>query len=274
MSIFSERFLEKAKTRRRRVGIGIRRPVPETIASLQRAAEVAEIVVVGPKVDGFESIVEADEDEASRKLISLLKDGKIDALVRGQVKDSFTLDEFHRQFGRVPLPSNRKVCPGIMEKGDYSFIVSTCSIYQGMTIEDKKFEIDRIIRYMEEDLGLVPKIGVMSTLRPTSKIGKYPLLDNMAKLNSELAAYLRGRGYDATEYYFEYETAVWNRANLIVPSMGLIGNAWMKALLYLGDWKLIACPYLDFGVAYEDGTRNEKDFYWHIVHAAAMANSR
>ena len=46
----------------------------------------------------------------------------------------------------------------------------------------------------------------------------------------------------------------------------------MKALMYLGEWKLLACPYLNMGVIYEDGSRNEKDFYWHIVHCVAMAN--
>jgi hypothetical protein len=56
--------------------------------------------------------------------------------------------------------------------------------------------------------------------------------------------------------------------------MGLVGNAWMKALLYLGGWDLIACPYLDLGVAYEDGSRNEKDYFWHIIHCAAMVGEK
>lgn len=267
-------FLERAKKQKRKIAIGIMRPIQETAESLKRASEYADLVVVGAKVPGFENIVEPDQDTASVKLIGLLKDGKVDGIVRGQVKDSFTLDEFHRQFGKEPLPSNRKVCPGVLQKDEYCFVTCTASIYQGMTIEDKKFEVDRIIRYMEEDLGLTPKIGVMSSLRPTSKVGKYPLLDDIAKINAELAEYLRGRGYDAAEYYFEYETAVWNHSNLIVPSMGLVGNAWFKALLYLGGWNVLACPYLDLGVVYEDGTRNEKDFFWHIVHAVAMANNK
>ena len=162
----------------------------------------------------------------------------------------------------------------MLQKGEYCFVVSTSSIYQGMTLEDKIFEGERIIKYMKEDLGIEPKIGIMSSLRPTSKIGKYPLLDQMAAINTELAKYLQKKGYDAKEYYFEYETAVWEGANLIIPAMGLVGNAWLKALMYLGDWQILACPYLDLGVIYEDGSRNEKDFYWHIVHAVAMVNAR
>lgn len=268
----SKVFLERAAKQKRKIGITILRPIPETVESLKKASQYADLTVIGAKVDGFENIVEEDDEQASEILIKLLKDKKVDGIVRGQVKDSYTLDVFYRQFEMEPLPSNRKICPAVMQKGEYCFVVSTCSIYQGMNIEDKKYEVDRIIKYMEEDLSMTPKIGIMSTLRPTSKVGKYPLLDQYAEINKQLAEYLQNKGYNAKEYYFEYETAVWDHVNLIVPSMGLVGNAWLKALVYLGDWKLLSCPYLDIGVVYEDGTRNEKDFFWHIVHAAALAN--
>jgi predicted methyltransferase MtxX (methanogen marker protein 4) len=269
-----ELFLQRAKKQKRIIGIGIMRPIPETVESLKKASEYADLTVVGARVEGFKNIVEPDQDIASQKLIQLLKEEKVDGIVRGQVKDSFTLDEFHRQFGRKPLPSNRKVGPGVMHKGPYTFVVSTCSIYQGMTLEDKIYEVERIIKYMEEELNVKPKIGVMSTLRPTSKVGKYPSLDAAAEVNHQLAEHLKSKGYETKEYYFEYETAVWDGATLIIPSMGLVGNAWLKALLYLGDWTLISCQYLDLGVVYEEGTRNEKDFFWHVVSAVATANSR
>lgn len=272
MNDISQQFLLAAKKQKRRIGIAIMRPIPETMESLKKASELADLVVVGAEINGFENIIEPDQDQAARTLIELLKEKKVDGIVRGQVKDSFALDEFHRQFGKPPLPSNRKVCPAVLSNGDYSFVVTTCSIYQGMTLEDKKFEVDRTIQYMRDELGIVPKIGIMSSLRPTSKVGKYPQLDDIAKINSELCNYLVKKELDAREYYFEYETAVWDRCNLIVPAMGLVGNAWMKALLYLGGWKLLSCPYLDLGVVYEDGSRNEKDYYWHIIHAVAMAN--
>jgi len=272
----SDIFLEvvKKQVRKPKIGITILRPIPETIASLKRAAEYADLTVIGAKVEGFKNIMEEDQDKASALLINLLKTGQVDGIVRGQVKDSFTLDEFHRQFGKEPLPSNRKIGPGILEKGDHSFVVSTCSIYQGMTLADKKNEVERIIKYMKEDLQVEPDIAIMSSLRPTSHVSQYPILDDLAAINQALAAYLKEKGYKVKEYYFEYESAVWQNANLVIPAMGLVGNAWLRALVYLGDWQMIACPYLDLDVAYEDGSRNEKDFFWHIVHCAAMINGR
>jgi len=265
-------FLEQAKRQKRKIAIAIMRPIPETMASLKKASQYADLIVVGAKVDGFNNIIEEDQDKASEILISLLKDKKADGIVRGQVKDSYTLDVFYKQFNMEPIPSNRKVGFAVLKKGEYCFTATTCSIYQGMTIEDKIYEVDRIIKYMKEELGIEPKIGVMSSLRPTSKVGKYKSLDDAAEINRQLAEYLRNKDHDVTEYYFEYETAVWNGCNLIVPSMGLVGNAWFKALLYLGDWEFLSCNYLDLGVVYEDGTRNEKDFFWHIVHAVSLCN--
>lgn len=269
----TQAFIEKAAKKRRKIGIAILRPIPETMESLKKASKYANLVVVGAKVEGFENIVEKDSDKASQILIGLLKEKKVDGIVRGQVKDSYTLDEFHRQFSKEPLPSNRKVCPAIMQKGNYCFVVATCSVYHGLNLEDKIYEVERLIKYMKEEMKIEPKIAVMGILRPTSKKGKYQLLDDISTKCSQFYEYLINKGYDAKEYYMEYETAVWEGRNLIVPSIGFVGNSWLKSLLYLGDWKLMACPYLDLGVVYEDGSRNEKDFFWHIVHAVAMVNS-
>ena len=266
-------LLAQARQKRRKIAIGIMRPITETIESLERAREVADVTVVGAAVPGFDNIVEPDQDQSSVKLIRLLRAGTVDGIVRGQVKDSFTLDEFYRQFNREPVPSNRKIYAAILKKDEFAFIPTTGSIYQGMTLEDKLFEVGRLIRYMRDDLGIEPKIGIMSSLRPTSKVGKYPQLDEIAGINRALAEQLQQQGCDAREYYFEYETAVWEGCNMIVPSTGLVGNAWLKALLYLGGWTMLACSYLDLGVVYEDGSRNEKDYYWHIVSAVANANA-
>lgn len=274
MTTIPQQILRKAKKRRRKIGIAIMRPIPQTLASVKKASRFADLTVVGAKVRGFPNIVASDPDVASGVLIDLLKDKQVDGIVRGQVKDSYTLDVFFHKFKRNPIPSNRKVCLSIMQKGRYCFFASTVSIYHGMTLQDKIWEVEKIIAHMKNDFGIAPKIGIMSSLRPTSKVGKYPSLDAIAKVNTQLCRYLVRKGYNAKEYYFEYETAVWDRCNLIVPSMGLVGNAWLKALLYLGDWNLLASNYLDLGVVYEDGTRNEKDFYWHIVHAVALVNSQ
>ena len=269
---FEQLFLSQAKKKKRKIGIGILRPIKETVDSLKKASEYADLTVVGANVPGFKCYPIKDPDKASQKLISLLKNGEVEGIVRGQVKDSYTLDEFHRQFNREPLPSNRKVAISVMKKGNYTFVPATLSVYQGLKLEDKIYEVERIIKYIKEVLGLEPKIAVMGVLRPSSHRGQYKMLDDVTEQCAKFNEYLVKKGYDSKEYYMEYETAVWEGRNLIVASTGFVGNSWIKALLYLGDWKLLGCAYLDLGVIYEDGTRNEKDYFYHIVHAVAMAN--
>ena len=87
------------------------------------------------------------------------------------------------------------------------------------------------------------------------------------------AVWLREQGYEVKEVYIELETAVAWGANFVIPTIGMIGNAVFRALVYLGGWKLVSCPYLDLGDVYEDGSRNEVDFEHHIIHAVAMLNS-
>ncbi len=271
---FKELFLEQAKKQKRKIGIVIMRPIPETIESLKKASEYADLVAIGQKVDGFENIIEPDQDKASEILISLLREKKIDGIVRGQAKDSTTLDVFFKQFEMEPIPSNRKVFSAILNKDDFNFFVTTCSVYQGLTLEDKIFEVERIIKHMKEDFNITPKIAVMGILRPSSKHGKFPMLDEISEQCRQFNEYLLKKGYETKEYYMEYETAVWEGCNLIVPSTGIVGNSWAKSLIYLGGWMFLSANYLDMGVVYEDGTRNEKDYFWHIVHAVALCNTK
>ncbi|MFH0951612.1 MAG: hypothetical protein V1838_00275 [Patescibacteria group bacterium] len=268
-------FLEQAKKKKRKIGIVIMRPTPETIASLKQASNIADLVVIGSKVEGFNNIVEEDQDEAAKILITQLKENKVEGIVRGQAKDSYTFELFHKIYGKQKPPSNRKVCPCIMESpdGKISFVMTSASIYHDMTLEDKKYLADRTIQYMEEVLKLKPKIGIMSSRRPTGLVGQFSILEDFAKNSAGLAQHLKKKGYEVNEVYIELETAVAWGANYIIPTIGLLGNVIFRSLVYLGNWRLISCPYLDLGVVYEDGSRNETDFYNHIVHAAAMLNS-
>ncbi|MFA6410168.1 MAG: hypothetical protein WCW26_01175 [Candidatus Buchananbacteria bacterium] len=272
---FEKLFLDQAKRQKRKIAVAIMRPIPETIESFKKASDYADIVVVGAKIDGFENVVEPDSDKASKILIRLLKEKKVEGIVRGQVKDSTTLAEFYKQFEMEPVPSNRKLFTAILSKGQYSFFCTTCSVYHGMNLEDKIYEVEHTIKHMKEQFGIEPKIAVMGILRPTSVRGKYQMLDNITEQCAKFNEYLVSKGYNSKEYYMEYETAVWEGCNLIVPSTGIVGNSWLKSLLYLGDWKFLACNHLNVGdIVYEDGTRNEKDYFWHIVHAVALCNNK
>lgn len=64
--------------------------------------------------------------------------------------------------------------------------------------------------------------------------------------------------------------SVW--VNLIVPSNGTIGNQIFRAIVYLGKGKGLAAPSIFKGTGmYEDDSRNERDWYPHLIAASAWA---
>ncbi len=155
-------FLNQAKRQRRKIGIGIIHPESEIIESIKRGSEFADIVIVGTELNGFDCFATKDDQEGSRVLVQLLKDKRIDGLVRGQLKDSVTLNTFMEVFNKQ-IPHNRKQCPVVLENSDgtVSTVLVSGSIYHGHFLEDKIYEAERTIKYME-NFGIRPKIGIMS----------------------------------------------------------------------------------------------------------------
>lgn len=273
---FFDAFEQKARQQKRTLAIGLTHPDQEIIDSLKKASQYADLVIVGSEIPGFTSYPTKDDDEATKLIIQMLKEKQVDGIVRGQLKDSSTFKEFFKQFGKEEIPSKRKVSPCIMQSADgkHEFVMSEASIYHGMTYEDKLFLAERTIKYIEDDLGVKPKIAVMSARRPTSIVGEYPLIEEVDERCLKVADALEAKGYEVKRCYFEYEAALEWGANYIIPQMGMVGNAVFRALHYMSGWKILSCPYLDLGAVYEDGSRNQKDFFYQIVHAVAQVNTQ
>jgi predicted methyltransferase MtxX (methanogen marker protein 4) len=89
-----------------------------------------------------------------------------------------------------------------------------------------------------------------------------------------LVKHLQEKGYEAKNVHIELENAItW--ANILVPANGTIGNQIFRTLVYFGCGQMLCVPTLFAdGKIYEDDSRNEKDFYPHLVSAAAWANMK
>ncbi len=271
LSFIQKKFLREANKKRRRLAIGIWRPDDrEIIDSLYLAQGYADLTVVGSQIEGLNCIPTKDDDEASQVIVDLVKEGKVEGFVRAQLKDSFTHKVFLEKMGRKE--EGDKAVPSILAKEDVWFVVANCSNYQSLTADQQKKEALRTAQYFQEELGIEPTIAVMSTRRLTGKVGEYPLLEEIAENNIETANFLRGKGYDVKEYYIEYERAVWEKRNLFVIAIGMIGNTWAKGLVYLGGWTWVHTPYLDQGAYYDDTPRNNKDWLWPVISTVAWIN--
>lgn len=270
ISDLEKRFLQEARTKRRKIAIGIWRPEPEVVDTIWQAAGYADLIVVGCDIPGLQCVPTKDDDEASRVIIRLLQEKKVEGFVRAQLKDSQTHKLFLEKFGKKE-DSQKKPVFSILARDDYWFAAPSCSNYNALTLEQKRFEILRCIQWMEA-LGIKPAIGITSTRRLTGRVGEFGLLEDIAQRCQTVAEELRVKGYDVKEYYIEYERAIWEKRNLVCPSVGMIGNTWIKALTYLGGWHFVAGPYLDQGVYYDDSPRNNQQWFWPIISTVAWIN--
>ena len=98
MSLF-QTLEDKAKQKRRRIGISILRWNDPIRASLEKAKAIADIIVYGDPKYGFDGLTNNNQEEVGRQMVRDFKAGKLDQFVRGQVDDFGTVDEFKKQFG-------------------------------------------------------------------------------------------------------------------------------------------------------------------------------
>lgn len=270
-SWLEEKFLKEAKLRKRRIGIVILRSIPETIQSLEKAEEYADLIVIGPqKIKGLNFIQTKDDKVASERIVDLLKKGEIEGMVRGQLDDYMTHQIFSEKFTHPKNPSKAMV--SFIAKDDQWLGVTSTSNYDSLNDESKWYEIVQAIKFYEEDLKIHPKIAILSTRRFPKKEAEFKLIEEIALRCERIALKLQKMGYDVKEYNIEYEKAVWEKKDLICPSIGIVANPWAKSLYYLGGWHHIFTPLLDQGVVYENTARNVSDWFWSIVSTAAWIN--
>lgn len=269
LSYIQKLFQDQAKKKKRKIAIGIVRPIPETVESLKKASKYADLTVVGPNIKGLNCLPTESDDESSHKIITLLKEGKIEGFVRGQVKDSYTHHLYEETFNRPK--SKYKVIPATIAKEESWFSISSPSNYNALDLKSKKVEVEKSALWLES-LGIEPKIAIMSTRRLNGRVGEFGLLEEIAKRCEETTKFIKEKRYDVKEYYIEYEKAVWEDRNLMAPSIGMIGNTWLKGLVYLGGWTFVATPFLDQGTYYDDTARNNKNWLWPIISTVAWIN--
>ena len=259
---------DKAKSKRRKIGISILNWNDAIRESIEKAKSVADIVVYGNPQYGFTGMKSDNQEEVGRQMVKDFKSGKLDQFVRGQVDDLGTVDEFKKQYG---VPSEMKrLAPGLMRTPlGLEFFLLLCSNPEGQTLEDKIRYVDGTATWLAETFpGFTPKCAIMATCRPGS-VGRDPVMTKSYKEAEAVVKYLTDKGVEAKNVSIEIEKAVtW--ANVIMASNGTIGNQIFRAIVYLGGGKNLVCPTIFPGYGqYEDDSRNEQDWYPHIVAAAA-----
>lgn len=258
-----------SKKRRNRVGIGILRDSPSARKALERASKFADITVVGKKkIGGFETIAlgEVSENEYSKAVISLLDQGKVDAIVRGQVK----YGEFEKMFKEKYGYGVENGAVGLMQ--DYfrrQWFCISADPFDSSEVPERKIEdIEKSVHYMGL-YGIKAKVGVLAG-DFTFDRGDDRWIDQTIHNAEYVVKVLADEGYDIKNYAHLIDEAVAD-CNLIVFINGSQGNFIYRTIYQFGGGLEMAWAVF-VPVAYVECSRYHDNYSSHIIAANAEVN--
>ena len=267
----SDRIIKLAKIKRRKIGISILWTDRVILDSLKKSKRIAEVIIYGKKLSGFKNVPGKDLS-VGVQMIRDFKAGKIDQLVRGQVDDLSMVEEAKKLYDINP--KLRRIDIGLVQTSlGQEFFMTGASNPDLQTLKEKIYFSTAAAKWIKDFFKVTPKIAVMATCRPGS-VGRDPVMTKTYEEAEATVKHLKSLGYYAENVNIEIERAV-KFANLVIPARGTIGNQIFRAIAYLSHGKILACPtYFPGKLIYEDDSRNEKDWYPHILFAAALANMK
>jgi predicted methyltransferase MtxX (methanogen marker protein 4) len=260
------------------IGFGLTKPNSQILESLRRA-NCARIILVGPPdiktIEHFEVIVAEAPEE---RLAAMLVRGDVEGIVRGTIDDLMTREAYKRMTGESP-----KVTPALLEtpkidgKPPKQFFIGPLSNRDGWTLKSRLDEAIGTADFVRE-WGIEPKIAVYAGIRDkTHERQKHETEGIVSLLNrtyveaDEIVRQLSDAGYSAKNWTIDFDRAIGAGYNIHIPVSGLVGNQLYRMLLVCGG-RPLATPLLGLSRHWEDNSRNETDFEFHVRWLTAMIN--
>lgn len=273
-SAFDKKVEELAKIRKPKIAFGLKELDEQILASLEKAKQYADIILVGPNaikdVNGFEKIITENPEE---KLATMLVNDEIEGIVRGTIDDWKTYETYEKLTGE-----KYTLNPGLLEspKGHH-FFISPASNGEGWKKEER-LEIAKGIAGFMKEWDYEPKIAVLTGRRHETYPRKKDLKDELNLILNKtyedaewIVEELKKAGYEAKNWAIDANPAVEAGWNVIIPPNGMVGNQMFRVLHFCGG-KILFCPRLGLSRPYEDNSRTEKDYEYHVKWLSAMIN--
>lgn len=274
--MFNEKIDELLKLGRPRVAFGLQESNEEILNSLKRGQKYADIVLVGPKaissIKDFELII---VDNPEEKIASMLAGDEVDGIIRGTIDDFKTYETYEKLTGE-----KYTLGPGLLEDTlGRQFFLSPASNPEGWEKEERLESAAGIAEFIKE-WGIEPKIAVFTGRRHETyprkkdiKEGVDGILNKTYEDAEWIVGELKKKGYDAANWAIDLNPAVEAGCNLLVPVNGMVGNQIFRVILFCGG-KVLAATRLGLSRFYEDNSRTEKDFEYHVKWLTALINKK
>lgn len=249
----TESVISRALRPNLRIGIGAgsdRRKVVDSAEAAERTGHGTITVYDGPV-----------------KMASDLKDGTIDAAVRGDLDSNEAMHAVRDAFG---VPRVLRAAFMMPPKGRL-FLLGPVGVDEGWTVEEK-VELARLCAGTVRRLGVEPSIGIMSGGRSGDR-GRMVQIDRTIDDAAEVISVLGKEGIKAKDVQIMIEDAVKDCDVIIAPD-GISGNLIFRTLHFLGHGVAMGAPVLNIDKVYIDTSRAKAGYVDSIALAAALAADR
>jgi predicted methyltransferase MtxX (methanogen marker protein 4) len=258
--LISDFIYQYSRMQRATVAIGISEITNSILDSLKKAAQFSDIIIVGKKIDGFESISESRN--FGETLVNLLKQKKVDAIVRGNLPASETMLSLANQLGYDKIL--RTAC--LKDLKGREFLLTPAAQEEGNSIYERIWMIQESSKFLNK-LEIIPQVGVLSL---DVKRGKNSIFDQSIDEAEIIVSELSKRGIYAECVGHAIEMCV-GKFNIVVPQNGVVGNYIWRSIVGFGGGLDLG----DFGLIDEvfvDDSRYWDSFYQPIMFAVALTN--
>lgn len=199
-----------------------------------------------------------------RTFVDLLKEGAVDAAVRGNLS-SKTL---------VPLLRSEFKCKNlcrvtILEVGGRLVMLAPVGIEEGDSLEDL-LTIAGHCKRLAKKLGIPYKIAALSGGRTEDK-GRSKKVDRMLSKSALLTRTLRKKGMDAENFGIELERAVEGDATLLLAPDGIVGNIIFRSLVLVANVESFGAYAAALPRVYIDTSRAKASYLLPIIFASALS---
>lgn len=200
-----------------------------------------------------------------RQLVSSLRDGEIDAAVRGTLSSSAVLTELKRAFS---LPEVLRVAV-LEDHGGRPFLLAPVGIDEGMDMQSRLTLARATVKYFEPT-GWSIRTGVLSKGR-TEDASRGEAIRRSLDEGEQIAAAIRADGGAASHYSILIEDAV-KECDLVLAPDGVSGNLMFRTLHFVGGGRAYGAPVVNMDRVFVDTSRGKKDFADSVMLAAGLAS--
>jgi predicted methyltransferase MtxX (methanogen marker protein 4) len=274
---FQSRVGELLKLGRPTIGFGLAELNDAIVSSLEDSTQHAKIVLVGPpaiagksKIGRFEVTVDEKPEE---RLAQMLATDQVAGIVRGTLDDLKTTQAYERLTGEKYTSG-----PALLEDpSKRQFFMTPLSNTRGWTKESRLSDARELARFVSA-WNVEPTIAIYAAAREVRKDPQdsdpvTQMLNQTFVDADSIASELRGDGYRAENLNIEFDRGVSAGFNIHVLVNGMVGNQILRAFMVCGG-KIVAATRLGLSRVWEDNSRTETDYRFHVRWTAALINMR